>query len=42
MRNLVDVFELGAFDQENAIGHGAAGFLLAQGMQKGRAGNLRA
>ena len=40
VRDLVDVFQLGAFDQQDAIGHRAAGFLLAQGVQKGRARDL--
>lgn len=37
MRHLVDVFQLGAFHQQNAVRHCAAGFLLRQGMQQRRA-----
>jgi hypothetical protein len=41
VRDLVDVFEFGAFEQQNPIRHGAVGFLLAQCMQEGGAGSGR-
>ena len=42
VRDLVDVFQLGAFDQQDAVGHGAAFLLLAQRMQESPARHRRA